>query len=214
MSDRTKHKELVYEAIVEGNREEIKQLVQTAIDEDIPPEELLNQSMIIAMSEVGRLYECSDYFVPEMLLSAKTMEEGLEVLEPHLAGVNVQPVGKVVAGTIQGDLHDIGKNIVCLMLKGAGFEVHDLGVDVSPDRFISGVKKNEADLIAVSALLTTTMVNMISLIEALKKAGIRENVKVIVGGAPVTDEYAQKIGADGFAVDASRAVKVAKSLVM
>lgn len=214
MSDRTIHGDLVYEAIVEGKREEIKQLVQTAIDENIPPEELLNQNMILAMAEVGRLYECSDYFVPEMLLSAKTMEEGLEVLEPHLTGVDVKPVGKVVAGTIQGDLHDIGKNIVCLMLKGAGFEVYDLGVDVSPDQFISGVKKYEADLIAVSALLTTTMVNMNSLVEALKKAGLRDKVKVIVGGAPVTDLYAQKIGADGFAQDASRAVAVAKSLLM
>lgn len=214
MNDQSKQMELVYKAIVEGNRKEIKQLVQTALNENIPPEKLLNQCMILAMSEVGRLYEISEYFVPEMLLSAKTMEEGLEILEPHLIGVEIQPVGKVVAGTIQGDLHDIGKNIVCLMLKGAGFEIYDLGVDVSPDRFIAGVRENEADLIAVSALLTTTMVNMNKLIDALEKAGIRDDVKVIIGGAPVTEEYAQKIGADGFAQDASRAVAVAKSLVI
>jgi 5-methyltetrahydrofolate--homocysteine methyltransferase len=213
MSETTAQLRLIQEAIVSGNRGEIGQLVQTAIDEGVAPEDVLNDGMILAMAEVGRLYECGDFYVPEMLLSAKTMEQGLEGLKPHLVGADIQPIGKVVAGTIQGDLHDIGKNIVCLMLKGAGFEVYDLGVDVTPDQFLDSVKENEADLIAVSALLTTTMLNMETLIRSLEEAGIRDEVKVIIGGAPINDAYARKIGADGFAPDASRAVGVAKSLL-
>jgi 5-methyltetrahydrofolate--homocysteine methyltransferase len=169
--------------------------------------------MIPAMAEVGRRFECGDYFVPEMLIAARAMKAGSEVLKPHLQNAPIKAAGKVAIGTVKGDLHDIGKNLVGMMLEGAGFEIVDLGTDVPPEKFVAAVRTDGANLIGMSALLTTTMPNMKKVIEALEQAGVRSQVRVMVGGAPLTDEYARQIGADGFSPDASRAVSVAKSLM-
>jgi len=205
--------EKIYEGILDGNANQTIASVQQALNEGMGPAEILNQGMIAAMGEVGRLFEEGEYFVPEMLIAARAMQKGLELLKPYLTEADVQSPGKVAIGTVKGDLHDIGKNLVAMMLEGAAFEVIDLGTDVSPERFIQAVKENGAQIIAMSALLTTTMPNMKNTIEALKEAGLRDNVKVMIGGAPVTQNYADQIGADGFAEDASRAVAKAKSLL-
>jgi 5-methyltetrahydrofolate--homocysteine methyltransferase len=164
------------------------------------------------MDEVGELYECGEYFVPEMLISVRAMKEALSLLKPRLQAAEVKPAGRVVAGTVKGDLHDIGKNLVCMMLEGAGFEIRDLGVDVAPERFVAAVREGGADLVALSALLSTTMPSMKATIEALREAGLREKVKVMVGGAPVSDKVAREYGADGYAQDASAAVALARNL--
>jgi 5-methyltetrahydrofolate--homocysteine methyltransferase len=169
--------------------------------------------MIAAMAEVGRLFEEGEYFVPEMLIAARAMQAGLAILKPHLIESEVQSTGRVVIGTVKGDLHDIGKNLVAMMLEGAGFEIFDLGTDVSPERYVQAARDTDAHIVAMSALLTTTMPAMESTIAALQDAGIREQVRVMVGGAPITQDYANRIGADGFAPDASRAVTAAKALV-
>jgi 5-methyltetrahydrofolate--homocysteine methyltransferase len=165
------------------------------------------------MTEVGRLFEEGEYFVPEMLVCARAMKAGMSVLKPVMVEQNLQSVGRVVAGTVKGDLHDIGKNLVCMMLEGAAFEIYDLGSDVSPDAFVDKIKNTDANIVVLSALLTTTMPNMKNTIEALNTAGLRDKVKVMVGGAPLTQKYADDIGADGYAPDASRAVALAKRLV-
>jgi 5-methyltetrahydrofolate--homocysteine methyltransferase len=205
--------EKIYEGILDGDVNTVINGVQKALDDGLSPAEILNQGMIEAMGEVGRLFEEGEYFVPEMLIAARAMQKGLEILKPHLTEVDVKSPGKVAIGTVKGDLHDIGKNLVAMMLEGAAFEVIDLGTDVSPERFIQAVKENGAQIVAMSALLTTTMPNMKNTIEALKEAGLREQVKVMIGGAPVTQSYADQIGADGFAEDASRAVAKAKNLL-
>ena len=205
--------EKVFEGILDGNANQVVEGVQKALDEGVGAAEILNEGMIAAMAEVGRLFEEGEYFVPEMLIAARAMQKGLEILKPHLSEADVKSSGKVAIGTVKGDLHDIGKNLVAMMLEGAAFEVIDLGTDVSPERFIQAVKENGAQIIAMSALLTTTMPNMKNTIEALKEAGIRDQVKVMIGGAPVTQNYADQIGADGFAEDASRAVAKSKSLL-
>ena len=205
--------EKIFEGILDGNANLVVAEVQKALDAGIGAADILNKGMIAAMGEVGRLFEEGEYFVPEMLIAARAMQKGLEILKPYLAEADVQSSGKVAIGTVKGDLHDIGKNLVSMMLEGAAFEVIDLGTDVSPERFIQAVKENGAQIIAMSALLTTTMPNMKNTIEALKEAGLRDKVKVMIGGAPVTQNYADQIGADGFAEDASRAVAKAKSLL-
>lgn len=205
--------EKIFEGILDGNANQVTTEIQKALDAGINPADILNQGMIAAMGEVGRLFEEGEYFVPEMLIAARAMQRGLEVLKPHLSAEDVHSPGKVAIGTVKGDLHDIGKNLVAMMLEGAAFEIIDLGTDVSPERFIQAVKENGAQIIAMSALLTTTMPNMKNTIEALKEAGIRDQVKVIIGGAPVTQTYADQIGADGYAEDASRAVAKARSLL-
>ncbi len=202
----------IYNCVLEGSNKTIAEKVQKALDEGVDPGVVLDQGMVKPMAEVGRLFEEGEYFVPEMLISARAMKTGMEVLKPYLVKADIKSAGKVVAGTVQGDLHDIGKNLVCMMLEGAAFEIVDLGVDVSPDKFVQAVKDSGAQLIAMSALLTTTMPNMQKTIEALKAAGIRDSVKVMVGGAPLNQLYAQNIGADGYAPDASRAVGLARSL--
>jgi 5-methyltetrahydrofolate--homocysteine methyltransferase len=202
----------LFNGILNGDNKGVPQKVQTALDAGIDASRILNEGMIAAMAEVGRLFEEGEYYVPEMLISARSMQAGLAVLKPHLMQANVKSAGKVVAGTVKGDLHDIGKNLVCMMLEGAGFEIYDLGTDVSPEKFVTFLQEQEADIVALSALLTTTMPNMKATIEALRQAGLRERVKVIIGGAPVTESYAQQIGADGYSPDASRAVSLAKSL--
>jgi len=166
------------------------------------------------MTEVGRLFEDGEYFVPEMLISARAMQTGLVLLKPALKEVDFKSRGRVVIGTVKGDLHDIGKNLVAMMLEGAGFEIVDLGTDVTPEKFAAAIRENDPQIVAMSALLTTTMLSMESTVNFLKEAGVRDQVKIIVGGAPVTEDYARQIGADGFSRDASRAVALAKSLVV
>ncbi len=203
----------LYNCIVEGNRKQAKEKAQTALEAGIAPEVILKDGMIAAMSQVGELFACGEYYVPEMLVAARAMQEGLAVLKPHLVKTNVASAGKVVIGTVSGDLHDIGKNLVGMMLQGAGFEIVDLGADVSPAKFVQAIRENNPDIVGLSALLTTTMPSMKVTLDAIKTEGLGDKIKVIIGGAPVTDEYARKIGADGFAPDASRAVELAKSLV-
>ncbi len=203
----------IYDSVLNGEMDEVSAHVQAALDAQLDPGVILNQGMIAAMQEVGRLFEEGEYFVPEMLIAARAMQDGLALLKPYLIQADVQSAGKVVIGTVKGDLHDIGKNLVAMMLEGASFEIVDLGIDVSPGKFVEAVKAHHPKLVGLSALLTTTMPSMRTIIEALVAAGVRDQVKVIIGGAPVTEAYARDIGADGFAPDASRAVKLAKSLL-
>lgn len=203
----------IYDNVIKGDQNATVEKVQQALDRGVDPADLLNEGMIAGMSEVGRRYETGEYFVPEMLVAARAMKAGMAVLKPHLEQASVEPVGKVVVGTVKGDLHDIGKNLVCMMLEGAGFEIVDLGTDVNPEDFVEATRSKKPNLVAMSALLTTTMTNMKVTIDALNESGLHEQVKVIVGGAPLTNQFAQEIGADGYAPNASRAVKLAKSLV-
>ena len=203
---------LLFQAILDGNNAQASTYVKQALEEKIDPAVILNDGMVRAMGEVGRLFEEGEYFVPEMLISARAMKTSLAELKPHLIQSNVASSGKVIAGTVKGDLHDIGKNLVCMMLEGAAFEVIDLGTDVSSDKFIEAVKTSGANLVVMSALLTTTMINMRTTVDAFKEAGIRDRVKIMVGGAPVTENFAHDIGADGYAADASRAVNLARRL--
>ena len=205
--------EQIKDCILNFDRGSINERVQEALDAGIEPQSVLNEGMIAAMAEVGRLFEEGEFFVPEMLVAARTMQTGLAFLKPHLMQAGVKSAGKVALGTIKGDLHDIGKNLVGMILEGAGFEVIDLGVDVPPEKFVEVVQAGDVKIIGLSALLTTTMPNMKSTINALKEAGLRDNVKVMLGGAPLTDAYAAEVEADGYAPDASRAVKLAKSLL-
>lgn len=202
----------IYQAVLNGEKSETIELVQCALDAGINASEILQSGLIAAMGEVGRLFEEGDYFVPEMLIAARAMQAGLEILKPFLVASGVEPIGKVVIGTVKGDLHDIGKNLVAMMLEGAGFDIVDLGVDVAPERFIEAIQ-DDVDILGLSALLTTTMPNLVNTIQAIQEVGLRDSVKIIVGGAPVTADYARKIGADGYAADAGQAVKVAKSLL-
>ena len=203
----------IYENVMTGQADVVKEKVQAALEVGVEAPAILNEGMIAAMSEVGRLFEEGEYFVPEMLIAARAMQGGMVILKPHLVESEVKSTGKVVIGTVKGDLHDIGKNLVAMMLEGAGFEIIDLGTDVSPEGYVEVAQETGANIVAMSALLTTTMPAMESTIEALDAAGLRDQVKVMVGGAPITKDYADKIGADGFAPDASRAVAAAKVLV-
>ena len=188
-------------------------LTQKALNEGLNAEEVLNKALIPAMNVVGEQYERGERYIPEMLLSAQAMKGAMEKLRPFLVKGGVKLKGKVVIGTVEGDLHDIGKNLVSMMLEGAGFEVHDLGTDVPASRFIEAIKEHDADLVGMSALLTTTMVHMPEVIKALEENGLRDRVKVMIGGAPVTQGYADEIGADGYAPDAASAVKLAERLM-
>ncbi len=202
----------IYNAVLEGNAPTAKAGVTAALAAGIAPETILKEGLIGAMAEVGRLFEANEYFVPEMLVAARAMQQGLAILKPHLAEGGATPMGKVVVGTVKGDLHDIGKNLVAMMLEGSGFEVIDLGTDVTPEKFVKAVVEQKPAVIGMSALLTTTMPSMGTTVQALQEAGVRDQVKVMIGGAPVTDEFAKRIGADGYAPDASSAVRLAKSL--
>jgi 5-methyltetrahydrofolate--homocysteine methyltransferase len=203
----------IFAGILNGQNNLVPQKVEQALKSGIDPVVILNEGMIAAMNEVGRLFEEGEYFVPEMLIAARAMQAGLAVLKPQLMIADVESAGKVVIGTVKGDLHDIGKNLVTMMLEGVGFEVQDLGTDVPPEKFVEAVRDSGADIVAMSALLTTTMPGMNHAITALEEAGLRESVKILVGGAPITESFASQIGADGFAADASRAVRIAKSLL-
>jgi len=201
------------QCVIDGDMNQTQKLVQEAIAQNLPAEQILKEGLISAMAEVGRLFESGEYFMPEMLIAARAMKSGWTLLRPHLIAANVQAIGKVIIGTVQGDVHDIGKNLVGMMLEGAGFEVIDLGVDVPPEKYVQAVREHHPDLLACSALLTTTMLRMKDLILALDEAGLRGQVKVMVGGAPITESYARDIGADLFAPDAASAASRAKELI-
>jgi 5-methyltetrahydrofolate--homocysteine methyltransferase len=205
--------EVIYQAVMEGDADGASSQVQAALDAGLPPSDILNHGCIAAMGEVGRLFEEGEMFVPEMLIAARAMQAGMNILKPHLAEDEISSAGKVVLGTVAGDLHDIGKNLVGMMMEGAGFEVVDLGTDVSADDFVSAVKEHNPDLVGMSALLTTTMPSMTATVEALTEAGLRDSVKMLIGGAPVTQAFADEIGADGFAPDASSATRKARELL-
>ena len=205
--------EALRESIISGKKQEAVDTTQAFLKEGKSAGEILHEGLLPGMAVVGQRFEDGEFFIPEMLLAARALNAGLDLLRPFLEASNVKPVAKVVIGTVKGDIHDIGKNLVAVMLRGAGFEVIDAGVDVTPEKFISLAKEAEAEIIGLSALLTTTMTGMKDVIAAIENEGLKDQMKVIIGGAPVTDEYAKKIGADGFARNASAAVAVAKSLV-
>ena len=203
----------LYDAILKGNAKLAKSVVEQALADKVDPQRLVTDHMIPAMDEVGKRFEANEYFVPELLIAARAMKGALELIRPLLTAAGAQPVGRVAIGTVKGDLHDIGKNLVAAMLEGGGFEIIDLGVDVSSEKFIQAITEKKANLICLSALLTTTMPMMKTTIESLKSTGMRQQVKVMIGGAPVTQKYADEIGADGYADNASAAVTLARSLV-
>ena len=202
----------LYDAILTGNAKKAEEVTTAAIEAGADPTELLGKYMIPAMDEVGKRFECNEYFVPELLIAARAMKTSLALLSPRLAEMGAEAAGRVVIGTVQGDLHDIGKNLVASMLEGGGFDVVDLGVDVPPQRFVDEAKEKDGSIIALSALLTTTMTQMKAVIETLVTAGIRDKTKVIIGGAPITQQYCDEIGADGYSDNASAAVSLARKL--
>ncbi|MDZ7272319.1 MAG: corrinoid protein [candidate division KSB1 bacterium] len=201
------------ESIIRGKLPDAERLTTQALAEGIPPAEILNKGLIAGMNVVGEKFKNNEFYVPEVLIAARAMKGAMAILRPKLVETGVKPIGRCVLGTVKGDLHDIGKNLVGMMLEGAGFEVIDLGVDVSPDKFIATAQERQVQVIGLSALLTTTMVNMKGVISALEEKGARDRFKVIIGGAPVTQSYADEIGADGYAPDAASAVEVVKKLV-
>ena len=196
-----------------GNAPEVRDLVNQGLEEELEPEKMLYDALIPSLEEVGARFERGDFFVPEMLIAARAMQGALDILRPLLAETGVQQVGTFVMGTVKGDVHDIGKNLVNIMLEGAGFTVYDLGVNVAPETFVQQVQEHKPEIVGFSAFLTTTMPMFKANINALEKAGIRNDVIVMVGGAPVTQEYADAVGADGYAADASTAVRLAKDLI-
>ncbi len=203
----------LHKAIYEGDSEAASSLTREAVASGGPIKKILDEGLIYPMSIVGEKFKCNEVFIPEVIISAKAMQAGLKVLEPHLSSSGIKPAGTVVIGTVKGDLHDIGKNIVSMMLKGAGFKVEDFGIDVKPLAFVERVKNGSVDIVALSSLLTTSMASMAETINSLKSSGLRDRVIVMVGGAPVTQDFATKIGADGYAKDAASAVDKAKELV-
>jgi len=200
------------QALINGNAPKTKELAQKAIDEGMAPSQVLSEGLIVGMNEVGRRFKNNEFYVPEVLIAARAMHSGMDVLKPLLSEAEASSAGTVVLGTVKGDLHDIGKNLVSMMLEGAGFNVIDVGVDVAPDKFLEAVRDKKPQVVGLSALLTTTMPAMKTTIEALKEAGVRDSVKVMIGGAPVTQRYSDEIGADGYAPDAASAVDVARRL--
>lgn len=202
----------LYDAVIEGKIEEAGSLTRQALDEKINAETILNDALIPAMTETGERFENGEYYIPHMLIAAEAMKKAMEILKPHLSQSGIKPIANVAIGTIHGDLHDIGKNLVASLLEGNGFKVFNLGTDVKAHQFAAAVKEKNVSLIAMSALLTTTMINMKEVIDTLKKEGLRDRVKVMIGGAPVSHAYAQQIGADGFSETASGAVSLAKQL--
>jgi 5-methyltetrahydrofolate--homocysteine methyltransferase len=203
----------LFDAVLEGDFEAVRTNVQAGLDAQLDPTLILNEGMIAAMREVGARFEAGDYYVPEMLIAARAMQTGMALLKPYLQQTDRKSSGTVVMGTVKGDLHDIGKNLVSLMLEGAGYEIVDLGVDVPAEEFVKQATELKPDVIGMSALLTTTMPSMKTTIDALDAAGLRKHIKVIVGGAPVTATYAHQIEADGFSPDASRAVSLVNELL-
>lgn len=203
----------IKEAVMRGDRDAVAEFTKEAMAEGIEIKKILGEGLIAGMEIVGNKFKCNDIFIPEVLISAKAMQTGMAMLEPHFLKHGIKPIGKVVIGTVKGDLHDIGKNIVSMMLKGACFELNDLGIDVAPERFVDAAKDRGADIIAMSSLITTSMTSMKETIKSLKDSGLRDKVKVMVGGAPLTQDFADSIGADAYAKDAATAVDKAKELI-
>ena len=203
----------ISEALQIGDADSVREMVGTALIEGVSPKEILNNGLIDGMNIIGMKFKNSEVYVPEVLIAARAMYAGMDLLKPKLVETGIKNIGKVVIGTVKGDLHDIGKNLVKMMLEGAGFEVIDLGVDVSVEKFVSAVIEYHPDIVGMSALLTTTMLNMNEVIQSLQSADLRENVRVMIGGAPVTQRYAEQIGADSYSPDAASAVETAKMLL-
>ncbi len=201
------------EFLISGNRDKVKELTQQALDEGVGPETIINEGLIAGMNVVGEKFKNNEFYVPEVLIAARAMHAGMDLVKPLLTETGVEPIGRVALGTVKGDLHDIGKNLVQMMLEGAGFDIYDLGVDVPAEKFVETAQSENCSIIAMSALLTTTMPAMADTIKALEEAGLRDKIKVMIGGAPVTQNYADEIGADGYAPDAASAVDKAKELV-
>jgi methylmalonyl-CoA mutase cobalamin-binding domain/chain len=210
------HEEILqslYDETLVGNAPEVADLVNRGLEDELDPEKMLYEALIPSLEEVGARFERGDFFVPEMLIAARAMQAALDILRPLLAETDAKPIGTFVMGTVKGDVHDIGKNLVDIMLEGAGFTVHDLGVNVAPETFVEQIQEHRPDIVGFSAFLTTTMPMFKANINALEKAGLRDEVIVMVGGAPVTQAYADMVGADGYAADASTAVRLAKDLI-
>jgi 5-methyltetrahydrofolate--homocysteine methyltransferase len=201
------------ENIIKGNADQTEQLTRQAIDEKIPVEKILQDGLIAGMNVVGAKFKANEFYVPEVLIAARAMKAGMKILQPKLMESGIQPIATVVIGTVKGDLHDIGKNLVAMMWEGAGFRVIDIGVDATPEKFISAIEEHNANAVAMSALLTTTMTQMKIAINKMKTDGVRDRVKVLIGGAPVTQSYADEIAADGYAADAASSVELLKSLL-
>ena len=202
----------IADSVIGGKAADVKSLISAAINEGVPVEDILKKGLIAGMDVVGVKFRANEFYVPEVLIAARAMHAGMDILQPLLTKAGIKPLGKVAVGTVKGDLHDIGKNLVVMMLKGGGFEVMDLGIDVPEEKFVAAAKEG-AQVIGLSALLTTTMTGMKSVIEALKTAGVRDNVKVMIGGAPITQAYADEIGADAYGEDAATAAIKAKQLI-
>ena len=203
----------IADSLINGKAPQVKELVKKALDEGVEVEKILNEALVAGMDVVGKKFQANEFYVPEMLIAARAMKAGMEIIKPILVQEDIKSQGTVVLGTVKGDLHDIGKNLVGMMLEGAGFEVIDAGIDVAPEVFVQTAKEKEAHLIGLSALLTTTMVGMKDVIKALKEANLDGKVKVMIGGAPLTQSYADEIEADGYAPDAASAVDEAKKLL-
>lgn len=201
----------IYQGVMDGDITIVEEKTQEGIDDGVDPEVILNEVLVPAMDDVGRRFETGEFFVPDLMFTARAMQAGLAILKPKLIEKDIKPIGKVLIGTVKGDLHDIGKNLVAMMLEGAGFEIQDIGVDVPPEKFVESLRDAAADIVAISALLTTSMPMMKTTIDAIDEAGLRGQVKVIIGGAQVTEAFAKEIGADGSAPDAAQAAKLAKS---
>ena len=204
----------ISEFLQKGRAKNVKTLVQQALDEGMDPKVILNEGLLDGMMIIGGKFKRNEIFVPEVLVAARALNAGLNILEPKLVEIGNEPIGRAVIGTVKGDLHDIGKNLVAMMLKGAGFEVYDAGVDVTPEAFIEKAEETNADIICMSALLTTTMINMGELVEELKKRNLREKYIVMIGGAPVNESFAEQIGADYYTPDAATAAEVASDAVV
>ena len=203
--------EVMAENLMKGKANDVKDAVQQALDDGLEPGKILTEGLLAGMSVIGERFKKNEVYVPEVLIAARAMKAGMEILQPKLIEGGVEPIGTAIVGTVKGDLHDIGKNLVCMMLEGAGLKVIDIGIDVEPQKFVEAATENNADVIGVSALLTTTMVNMKAVVEAVKSSPIAEKAKVMIGGAPVTQAFCDEIGADGYAADAASAADLAKS---
>jgi 5-methyltetrahydrofolate--homocysteine methyltransferase len=203
----------VSDALQRGDAEKVEELVKQALEKNLLPKDILENGLIKGMDIIGAKFKKNEVYVPEVLIAARAMHAGMSILQPKLTESGVKNIGTVAIGTVKGDLHDIGKNLVKMMLEGAGFEVIDLGTDVTTDKFVEAVKEHKPNIIGMSALLTTTMVNMAEVIKALEATGLRDKVKIMIGGAPITQNYADQIGADGYSPDAASAVDKAKTFV-
>jgi len=204
----------VSEALQRGDAEKVEELVKKSLEENLSPKKILEDGLIKGMGIIGAKFKKNEVYVPEVLIAARAMHAGMNILKPKLIETGIKNIGIVAIGTVKGDLHDIGKNLVKMMLEGAGFEVIDLGTDVATDKFVEAVKEHKPNIIGMSALLTTTMVNMVEVIKALEAAGLRDKVKIMIGGAPITQNYADQIGADGCSPDAASAVDKAKTFIV